>query len=64
MEINMKDWNKLKENLNKIEENLKKQKDITDELTKGYYLSIKEKDDFILKQDELIEKLFKQLNLV
>ena len=64
MEINMKDWNRLKENLNKIEENLKKQKDITDELTKGYYLSIKEKNDFILKQDELIEKLFKQLNLV
>ena len=63
MEINMKDWNRLKENLNKIEENLKKQKDITDELTKGYYLSIKEKDDFILKQDELIEKLFKQLKM-
>jgi len=56
MEINMKDWNELKENL-------KKQKDITDELTKGYYLSIKEKDDFILKQNELIEKIFKQLNI-
>jgi hypothetical protein len=48
--ISMKDWNALKENIAKQGPAIMELKE-----------QIKKKEDFIAKQDELIQQLFKQL---
>ena len=52
--ISMKDWNALKENIAKQEPAIMELKEIFEE-------QIKRKEDFIAKQDEIIQQLFKKL---
>ena len=59
--IPMKDWNALKENIAKQGPAIMALKEIIDTQRQQLEVQIKKKEDFIAKQDELIQKLFKQL---
>ena len=59
--ISMKDWNALKENIAKQGPAIMELKEIIDTQRQLFEEQIKKKEDFIAKQDELIQQLFKQL---
>jgi hypothetical protein len=59
--ISMKDWNALKENIAKQGPAIMELKEIIDTQRQQLEEQIKKKEDFIAKQDELIQQLFKQL---
>jgi|TARA_B110000438_G_C15618218_1_gene565349 uncharacterized coiled-coil protein SlyX len=62
--IPIKDWNELKENIAKQEPTIMELKEIIDTQRQQLDAQIKKKEDFIAKQDELIQQLFNQLNLI
>tara|TARA_R110000751_G_scaffold264548_1_gene363648 strand:- start:558 stop:734 length:177 start_codon:yes stop_codon:yes gene_type:complete len=57
----MKDWNALKENIAKQGPAIMELKEIIDTQRQQLEEQIKKKEDFIAKQDEIIQQLFKQL---
>tara|TARA_R110000737_G_scaffold161412_1_gene189287 strand:- start:16 stop:216 length:201 start_codon:yes stop_codon:yes gene_type:complete len=59
--ISMKDWNELKENIAKQGPAIMELKEIIDTQRQQLEEQIKKKEDFIAKQDEIIQQLFKQL---
>mgnify|MGYP003638416263 FL=1 len=59
--ISMKDWNALKENIAKQGPAIMELKEIIDTQRQLFEEQIKKKEDFIAKQDEIIQQLFKQL---
>jgi len=59
--ISMKDWNALKENIATQSPAIMELKEMIDTQTQQLEEQIKKKEDFIAKQDELIQQLFKQL---
>jgi len=59
--ISMKDWKALKENIAKQGPAIMELKEIIDTQRQQLEEQIKKKEDFIAKQDELIQQLFKQL---
>ena len=59
--IPMKDWNALKENIAKQGPAIMELKEIIDTQRQLFEEQIKKKEDFIAKQDEIIQQLFKQL---
>ena len=59
--ISMKDWNALKENIAKQGPAIIELKEIVDTQRQQLEEQIKKKEDFIAKQDEIIQQLFKQL---
>ena len=59
--IPMKDWNALKENIAKQGPAIMELKEIIDTQRQQLEEQIKKKEDFIAKQDEIIQQLFKQL---
>ena len=59
--ISMKDWNALKENIATQSPAIMELKEMIDTQTQQLEEQIKKKEDFIAKQDEIIQQLFKQL---
>tara|TARA_R110000824_G_scaffold71948_2_gene183987 strand:+ start:460 stop:660 length:201 start_codon:yes stop_codon:yes gene_type:complete len=59
--ISMKDWNALKENIAKQGPAIMELKEIIDTQRQQLEEQIKKKEDFIAKQDEIIQQLIKQV---